>query len=256
MRWVVRLLVAALLSTTLLSTTLLRVGAPADAAPRTPVAPCSRGLVALTFDDGPSTTVTPRLVHLLKRLDVPATFFMVGSRVVAAPETARLVERAGFAIGNHTWIHTDLTTQTDAEIRRAMRSTQHAMVEAGLHPTRLARPPYGAVDDRVRRVLSDLGLVAVLWTIDSRDWTGLSPKEIEGRVLAGVRRHRTNVVLQHDGVTNSPATLRALPAEIASLRARGFCFAALDAHGQPTPPVPVPSVSTGVRRVDEGGTVP
>jgi peptidoglycan/xylan/chitin deacetylase (PgdA/CDA1 family) len=248
-RWVLGLLLAAVLPVSL--------AAPADSAPRKhqEVVPCSRGLVALTFDDGPSTTVTPKLVRLLLRLDVPATFFMVGSRVVAAPDTARLVERAGFAIGNHTWLHTDLTTQSKAEIRTALRSTHQAMVDAGLHPTRLARPPYGAVDDRVRRVLAGLGLVPVLWTIDSRDWTGLKPGQIRDRVLDGVHRHSTNVVLQHDGVTNSPATLRALPGEIATLRARGFCFAGLDEEGNPTPPVPVASVSTDVRHVDEGGTM-
>ncbi|GAW48585.1 MULTISPECIES: polysaccharide deacetylase family protein [unclassified Nocardioides] len=249
MRWALGLLLAVVLPVSL--------AVPADSAPRThqEVVPCSRGLVALTFDDGPSSTVTPKLVRLLARLDVPATFFMVGSRVVAAPDTARLVERAGFAIGNHTWLHTDLTTQSKAEIRKSIRSTQEAMVDAGLHPTRLARPPYGAVDDRVRRVLAGLGLVPVLWTIDSRDWTGLTPGQIRERVLDGVHRHRTNVVLQHDGVTNSPATLRALPGEIATLRARGFCFAGLDETGQPTPPVPEVTVTPARGRVAEGEQV-
>ena len=124
-----------------------------------------------------------------------------------------------------------------------MRSTHRAMIVAGLHPTRLARPPYGAVDDRVRGVLAGLGLIPVLWTIDSRDWTGLSPQQIEAGIGSAVRPHRTNVVLQHDGVTNSPATLRALPDEIAGLRRRGYCFAALDAAGEPTPPVPVAGVA-------------
>jgi peptidoglycan/xylan/chitin deacetylase (PgdA/CDA1 family) len=248
-RWVLGLLLAAVLPVSL--------AAPADSAPRKhrEDVPCSRGLVALTFDDGPSTTVTPKLVRLLLRLDVPATFFMVGSRVVAAPDTARLVERAGFAIGNHTWLHTDLTTQSKAEIRTALRATHQAMVDAGLHPTRLARPPYGAVDDRVRGVLAGLGLVPVLWTIDSRDWTGLKPGQIRDRVLDGVHRHSTKVVFQHDGVTNSPATLRALPGEIATLRARGFCFAGLDGTGQPTPPVPAVTVMPAHGRIAEGEQV-
>jgi len=249
MRLLVGLLVAVLLPVSL--------AGPAAGAPRhhRDVVPCSRGLVALTFDDGPSATVTPELVRLLQRLDVPATFFMVGSRVAAAPETARLVERAGFAIGNHTWEHTDLTIQTNSEIRRALETTWLAMVEAGLHPTRLARPPYGAVDDRVSRLIDKMGYTSVLWTIDSRDWAGGTSKQIREKVLGAVRPHRTNVVLQHDGVTNSPATLRALPDEIAALRRRGYCFAELDLRGNPTPPVPVPTISTDVRRADEGGTV-
>ncbi|GAA1767650.1 hypothetical protein GCM10009795_012560 [Nocardioides hankookensis] len=225
-------------------------GAPGH---RDRVVPCSRGLVALTFDDGPSPTVTPRLVHVLRRLDVPATFFMVGTRVAAYPEVARLVEHNGFTIGNHTWAHTDLTTQSDAEVRHALRATRRAMHAAGLHPTELARPPYGATNPHVERLLTGMGYTSVLWTIDSRDWTGLSPRQIRAGIGSAVRPHRTNLVLQHDGVTNSPATLRALPTEVADLRRRGFCFAALDAAGAPTPPVPLVEVTPDRRRVAEGG---
>ena len=236
---------------------LLLGGAPAVAAPGRdrPVTPCSRGLVALTFDDGPSPTVTPRLVRLLDRRGVPATFFMVGTRVDADPELARSVSDAGFEIGNHTWEHADLTGQTGAEIRHALQRTRHALVEAGVPAPTLARPPYGAVDDRVRRVLEATGYVPVLWTIDSRDWNGGTPRQIARRVVSGVQPHRPNVVLQHDGVTHSPATLRAIPREVRTLRERGYCFAALGRDGRPTPPVPVATVSTDRRRVAEGDRV-
>ena len=230
----------------------LLLPAPASAAP---VRPCSRGLVALTFDDGPLSTVTPRVVRLLGRLDVPATFFMTGSRVAAHPDLVRLVDRAGFAIGNHTWEHTDLTTQTPAQARRALVATRRALLDAGVEPTDLARPPYGAIDDRVRRTMASLGLVPTLWTIDSRDWTGLTPRQITRGVVRAVRPHRTNVVLQHDGVTNSPATLRALPDEISTLEKRGYCFASLDEAGNPTPPVPVAHVTADRARITEGDRV-
>lgn len=218
-------------------------------------APCSRGLVALTFDDGPSATVTPRLVRVLQRLDVPATFFMVGSRIAGAPDAARAVDRAGFAIGNHTWAHTDLTTQTPAEMRTTLRDTRREMLRVGLHPTDLVRPPYGAVDAAVSKVLTRAGYAPVLWSVDSRDWAGGRPATIVDTVLSEVRPHPTtaagNIVLQHDGVTNSPATVRALPEEVRRLRQRGFCFADLDAQGLITPPVPVASV-TASRSVLEG----
>src|SRR5690606_22952811 len=67
-----------------------------------PAKACRAGLVALTFDDGPSPAITPRLVRILQKYKVPATFFMVGSRVNASPKTARLVQRSGFLIGNHS----------------------------------------------------------------------------------------------------------------------------------------------------------
>jgi peptidoglycan-N-acetylglucosamine deacetylase len=195
------------------------------------------------------------MVRLLTRLEVPATFFMVGNRAESDPELVRLVDRAGFAIGNHTWAHADLTEQSAKEARHALAETQRALIDAGVQPTDLARPPYGAVDDRVRKLIAKEHLVPVLWTVDSLDWTGLSPKQIEKKVVAAVRPHRTNVVLQHDGVTNSPATLRALPGEIATLRERGYCFAALDASGNPTPPVPRATVRAEHARITEGDRV-
>ena len=84
------------------------------------VPPCSRGLVALTFDDGPAHIVTPRLVRLLRERRVPATFFMVGSRVRTAPADARLVARNGFVVANHTWSHPQLTRVGNATIRSEM----------------------------------------------------------------------------------------------------------------------------------------
>jgi peptidoglycan/xylan/chitin deacetylase (PgdA/CDA1 family) len=241
-----RLALAALVATGLVALPVTAWDAAAVApAPGHPT-PCSRGLVALTFDDGPSATVTPRLVRVLERLDVPATFFMVGSRIASAPAAARLVADSGFAVGNHTWAHTDLTTQSRSEIRDSLRETRREMRRVGIAPTDLVRPPYGSVDARVRRVLAHEGYVPVLWTVDSRDWAGGKPPRIVSTVLDEVRPHPAdpagNIVLQHDGVTNSPATVRALPTEVARLRELGYCFAALDALGHPTPPVPVASV--------------
>ncbi|GAB3197218.1 hypothetical protein GCM10027062_08460 [Nocardioides hungaricus] len=212
---------------------------PAAATAAPPPAPCSRGLVALTFDDGPLATVTPRLVRLLKRLEVPATFFMVGGRAAADPELVRLVDRAGFPIGNHTWAHTDLTSQKPAQARRALLATRRALRDAGVAPTDLARPPYGAVDDAVRRLIGSTGLVPVLWTIDSRDWTGLSPREIEQRIVSAVRPRATNVVL---GGHRAPATASLGP--VAHVRE-----AALGATGRQPLPVVDHQEPDAVRRV-------
>lgn len=196
---------------------------------------CRSGRVALTFDDGPSATVTPRLVRALRRLDVPATFFMVGRRVSEAPAAARLVARSGFTIGNHTEDHADLTTLSAAQVRAELWATSKALRRAGVTPSRLVRPPYGATNAAVERVVRGLGLVSVLWNVDSRDWTGLPTRRITSGVLGQVRVHgrHGSVVLQHDGVDNSPATLAAVPREVRRLRAQGYCFVALDARGEP-----------------------
>jgi peptidoglycan/xylan/chitin deacetylase (PgdA/CDA1 family) len=214
-----------------------RAGSGPRTAPATTAggAQCT-GLVALTFDDGPAPGVTERLVRVLRRLGVRATFFMVGRRVAAAPATARAVADAGFAVGNHTWAHTDLATQSAAAQRRALLETGRALHRAGVPPTRLMRPPYGSLDAGARQVIRSLGLVPVLWTIDSRDWQSGDPGQIAHRILSALRPGPDNVVLQHDGVERSPVSVRAVPTVVRVARRRGYCFVGLDRSGRPSWP--------------------
>lgn len=174
--------------------------------------------------------MTPRLVRLLLELDVPATFFMVGSSVAAHPDIARAVAEAGFTVGNHTWDHTDLTTLRRREVRAELGRTRRALRAAGVTPSPFVRPPYGAADARVRDLLDRLGVASAYWTVDSEDWTGLTPRQVRRRVVAGVeaRGRAGSVVLHHDGVEHSPRMLAALPREVARLRADGYCFVDLD----------------------------
>ena len=203
---------------------------------------CRSGYVSLTFDDGPATP-TGRLVKILREAHVPATFFMVGQRVAATQRVARRVERAGFLIGNHGWAHTDMTTQTSAQVTATLRATDAALRRAGTHPTRLMRPPYGALDDAARAGIRAAGFVPVLWTIDSRDWESGTSRQIAARILAALRPNATNIVLQHDGVQRSPLSVAAVPRVIRGARSRGYCFAALDEHGRPGFPTPTASLS-------------
>ncbi len=224
-------------------------------------APCSAGFVALTFDDGPSRTVTPGLVRTLVEKKVPATFFMIGSRIKTAPGAGRLVQDSGFKIGNHTWDHPQLPQLSDAAIMHEMRSTTREMHADHIVPSNLMRPPYGAITPRVRHDMRELHLVPVLWTIDSRDWAGGDSAQIAGRILGALRPHQQNIVLQHDGVNNSPASVGAVPEVIRVARHRGFCFTHLDEHGAmahvagpaptpptpPAPPVPTPTPAPSAR---------
>ncbi|MDP2775207.1 MAG: polysaccharide deacetylase family protein [Nocardioides sp.] len=205
--------------------------------------PCRSGTVSLTFDDGPSPNVTPRLVRILKDLNAPATFFMVGQRVDAAPSTARLVGRSGFLVANHSYAHANMTRQSSGDVRRTLRATARSMRRAGLQPTRLMRPPYGAIDARVRRAVAAEGHVPVLWDVDPRDWEGGSSATIADRILAQLRPHGSNIVLQHDGIGNSPASVGAVPRVVREARQRGYCFVALDESGRPGFPTPHAEVS-------------
>ena len=213
------------------------------------VGACRSGSVSLTFDDGPAGP-TARLVRILRGAHVPATFFMVGQRVAAMPGVARRVERAGFLVGNHGWAHVDMTTQTSTQVAATLRSTHAALRRAGTHPTRLMRPPYGALDGAARDGIRAAGFVPVLWTVDSRDWQGGTAGQIATRILAGLRPNATNIVLQHDGVGRSPTSVDAVPRVIRGARRRGYCFVALDERGRPGFPTPTASVS--VKHAREG----
>lgn len=212
--------------------------------------PCPSGLVALTFDDGPSSVLTPDFVDLLHDRHVPATFFVVGRRVRQEPGVVRRASALGFTIGNQTYGHENLVNLSGAEIRTTLRGTRRAIRAAGVRPSTLMRPPFGSIDDRVRGVVRDLGLVPVLWTDDPRDWDARSPAAIVADTFAQLHPDRPNIVLLHDGVANAANTLRALPRIIRGVRSRGFCFARLDARGRPTPAVPrarVADASVGER---------
>lgn len=220
------------------------------AAPR----PCSSGLVALTFDDGPSPGTTARLVRLLQARRVPATFFMLGSHVQADPAGARLVARSGFVVGNHTWSHPVLPRLSNVAVRRELVTTRREQRQHGIRPSALMRPPYGAINKRIRGVVRRQQLVPVLWTLDSRDWAGGTAHQIATRVLRSLRRHRANIVLQHDGVRRSPISVSAVPRIVDGARRKGFCFAALDGRGRPAPPVPALRATATV--ANEAGRVP
>jgi len=213
-------------------------------------ASCPSGLVALTFDDGPSSTLTSKFLTLLHDRGVPGTFFVVGERVRTSPAVVRRAGRLGFVIGNHTYGHENLRQVSDAGIRSTLQRTHRAIRDAGARPSALMRPPYGSIDARVRRVVGAMGLVPVMWTADPQDWEDRSASNIAAGVLAQLRPRRTNVVLLHDGVQNSSATLAAMPRIITEARNRGYCFARLDDQGRPTLGTSTPVLRPGVRVED------
>jgi peptidoglycan-N-acetylglucosamine deacetylase len=223
--------------------------------PAQAVTSCSRGTVALTFDDGPHSSYTPRVLDILRKRGVKATFFQVGSRIATYPGVTRRVRAEGHRVANHTWNHESLPSLTDDGIRATLRRTNNVVTSLGLPRPTLVRPPYGATSSRVRSVIEDLGMHQVLWTIDPQDWrTGRSASTIANAVLGSL--HNRGNILLHDGVGNSPATIAALPRIIDGARARGYCFGTLSASGAVTPPRPAARIgNTTVTETDPGRSV-
>lgn len=198
-------------------------------------ASCEKGYVALTFDDGPSRANTTRLLDVLDARHAPATFFLVGRNVAARPHKARLIARRGHRIYNHTYDHADLTSLSNRRIRRQIRRAERAYKAAGAPSNaRLVRPPYGAINTRVRSVIRTMGFRSVLWTVDTRDWEPTTTADqIVRRVIRGLAPGAN--VLMHDQ-EDTQATVRALPRVIRAMRRRGYCPGVVNRYGRTVAP--------------------
>jgi peptidoglycan/xylan/chitin deacetylase (PgdA/CDA1 family) len=153
--------------------------------------------LALTYDDGPNDPWTFRLLEVLDRRQVKATFFLIGKFVQQRPDIARALVNAGHSIGSHTWDHPNLIFCSSAEVCRQLQQTQQAILDATGIEARLFRPPFGGRRPASLRVARSLGLQPVMWNVTCRDWTSRSTAEIVA--LAERQIRGGNVILLHDG---------------------------------------------------------
>ena len=123
--------------------------------------------MALTFDDGPSPSNTPRLLEGLSRRGVRATFFLVGSRIEGREDLVRRIRQEGHQIGNHSFGHGDLTDLSAAQALADLDKCSRAL-ERVLGPgSYWLRPPYGFISQEELRAL---GTPAICWSVDTEDW--------------------------------------------------------------------------------------
>jgi peptidoglycan/xylan/chitin deacetylase (PgdA/CDA1 family) len=170
---------------------------------RTLVAPPKPQQLALTFDDGPNPTATPRLLNVLAKRGAHATFFVIGDYVLREPALAREIVAAGHAVGNHTMHHPWLPRHSSATIRAELLACCEAIEQTLGAPVKLFRPPHGAKRPAVLRIANELGMQTVEWNLMVGDWKKRSAEDLLRRIQRGIaanqRRGRgTNVVL-HDG---------------------------------------------------------
>jgi peptidoglycan/xylan/chitin deacetylase (PgdA/CDA1 family) len=176
--------------------------------------------IALTFDDGPHVTLTPKLLDLLAAHHIKATFFVIGQNVAEHPEIVARTAREGHEIGNHSWSHPNLGKMSDESIRRQLRQTEDAIGSAtGTKPT-LLRPPYGSLSTRQKRWIHDeFGYEIILWDVDPLDWKRPGPSVVGKRIVKETRAG--SIVLAHD---IHPGTIAAMPSTLDQLEAKGFQF--------------------------------
>jgi peptidoglycan/xylan/chitin deacetylase (PgdA/CDA1 family) len=200
--------------------------------------------IAMTFDDGPSATLTPKLLDLLAAHHIKATFFVIGENVAEHPEVVARAAREGHEIGNHSWSHPNFGKMSDDGVRRQLRQTDDAIKNAtGKRPT-LMRPPYGSITTREKRWIHDeFGYDIILWDVDPYDWKRPGPAVVRARILKETRPG--SIVLSHD---IHPGTIEAMPSTFDELEAKGFKFVTVSelirmATARPSHPSPQPSGS-------------
>lgn len=195
--------------------------------------------IAMTFDDGPHPRNTPRLLDMLRKRNIKATFYVIGRSVNLYPQLTRRIVAEGHEIGNHTWTHRKLTALSDASVRSEMIRTRDAIVSAcGVQP-RTMRPPYGALRrDQRAWIYKEFGYPTILWNVDPEDWRRPGPSVVASRIINKTRNG--SIVLVHD--LHKPS-VDAMPATLDGLLRRGFKFVTVSqllALNPPTTPPIVP----------------
>jgi cellulose synthase/poly-beta-1,6-N-acetylglucosamine synthase-like glycosyltransferase/peptidoglycan/xylan/chitin deacetylase (PgdA/CDA1 family)/spore germination protein YaaH len=195
------------------------------------------GLVALTFDDGPDPDWTPRILDELKKEDVPATFFVVGSYGQENPGLIRRIVSEGHDIGNHSFTHPNLGEIPNNVTTVEINATQRLIQSLTGRSTTLFRAPYfgdaePTTADEVEPIVEarQLGYITIGLHIDPDDWQTPGTDEIVKRTVDGITNKTTDedvrgqIVLLHDGGGDRSQTLAALPRIIETLRAKGYKF--------------------------------
>ncbi len=184
--------------------------------------------VALTFDDGPDDLYTPRMLDVLARLRVQATFFVTGQHARRYPTVTQRIVDEGHELGNHGYNHADLTRLPLAQMRWQLEQTDEILERFAGRPPRVFRPPYGARNSQLIKLTSQMGLRVVMWSVDSQDWRGKSGQAILDNELTNVASG--SIILRHSAGgpgEDLSGSVASLPALITNLRQRGYTFVTL-----------------------------
>lgn len=204
--------------------------------------------VALTFDDGPHGQYTEEIVAILKQYDVPGAFFEVGrnlgtvdaqghAKLGRYAEISRKLINEGYAVGNHSYSHAQLSKATGEALKAEINHTDVLLQAVDAKRTPIFRFPYGARSAEGMELLDSAHLRSIMWNIDSLDWADPVPKSIADRVLRGIEKEHRGIILFHD---IHDRAVKALPTILDRLVADGYRFAAWDGNdftvkGEATP---------------------
>lgn len=213
--------------------------------------------VALTFDDGPNSDYTPKILDILKEKKVPATFFVTGANIQNNIPLIRREYREGHELGNHTYTHPNLEVTSDNRERIELRSTRLLLESILGYSTLLFRAPYitDAEPTKLSQIRSlsvahDEGFISATSYIDTNDWEeDVSADTILARAIA--RRHEGNIILMHDAGGDRSQSIIALPKLIDYYRSQGYEFVTISALMDKTRDQVMPKVHSQFQFTDK-----
>ena len=183
--------------------------------------------IALTFDDGPSSRATPKILDILKENDVKATFFVCGKFIEENKDILKREADEGHLIGNHTYTHAKGTITDIEKINTELVRTDNLISEYTGKSVDYFRPPFGFENWRFLTEAELLDYTIVLWTLDVGDW---DRKKIEKDITSKILKLTRNgtIILLHDGGVSREALIDALPVIIKGLKKKGYKFVTVD----------------------------
>ncbi len=173
-------------------------------------------LVALTFDDGPYTPVTSKILDTLEKYNGKATFFVVGDRAENYCKVLKRASDMGCEIGSHTYSHVNLANLSVPKMQREIEKSCNAISEVTGKEVRIIRPPEGATNESVK---ANIGMPMVMWSVDSRDWDYRNADKDYKSVMDNV--FDGSIVLMHDLY---PETADAVARIVPELAKQGYKF--------------------------------
>lgn len=183
--------------------------------------------IYLTFDNGYEEGYTSSILSVLKKHDIPATFFVTGHYVETAPELVQQMVKEGHIIGNHSYHHPDFTTMNKEEIQKELQSLETAVAEiTEQKEMNYVRPPRGTFNEKTLKWIEELGYIHIFWSIAFKDWETDRQKGWKYAYDQMMKQaHPGAIVLLH---TVSEDNALALDRAITTLKERGYQFKSLD----------------------------
>ncbi len=184
--------------------------------------------VALTFDDGPDNLYTEKILDILKEKKVPATFFVLGNKVMDFPNITKRIIKDGHSIGNHTLNHLCLSNCSLNIAKKNIERTENIIDSVCGFSKKIFRPPWGKINNEVKEYLQSQGFLIYLWNIDSHDWDieNYCVSDIIINVIEEVNSDA--IILFHDSDYSNKCsrmnTVKALPEIIDGLKNKGAFF--------------------------------